>query len=145
MLGGLADDDLAGKWTPNLDNLALQVRLAAANAGVTSLALVDIDGHRNLSELASRLTSAMPVGSSAPLEGVAPSAAENGSKPAPATGSGEPGMTTLVMDRIPAASNRGLRLYSIQQLQRQTDPGKVGIVVLSGPVARVLVSRRWMT
>ena len=137
MLGGLADDDLAGKRTVNFDNLALQVRLAAAHAGVSSLALVDIDGQRNLSDLASRLTSAMPAGSSAPAEGVAPSAAENGSKPATAAGSGESGVTTLVRDRIPAASNRVLRLYSVQQLQRQTEPGKVGIVVLSGPVARV--------
>jgi hypothetical protein len=107
---------------------------------VSSVALVDIDGQRILSELASRLTSAMPVGSSAPVEGVAPNAAENGSKPAAAAAaalSGESGVTTLVRDRIPAPSNRALRLYSLQQLQRQTEPGKVGIVVLSGPVARV--------
>jgi capsular polysaccharide biosynthesis protein len=140
MLGRLTDDDLAGKRTLNSDNLALQLRLAAAHAGVSSVALVDIDGQRILSELASRLTSAMPVGSSAPVEGVAPNAAENGSKPAAAAAaalSGESGVTTLVRDRIPAASNRALRLYSLQQLQRQTEPGKVGIVVLSGPVARV--------
>ena len=41
-----------GEQTPNLENLALRLRLAANHAEVRTIALVDIDAKRELADLA---------------------------------------------------------------------------------------------
>lgn len=136
MLGNLTEDDLHGRRTPNFDNLALRVRLAASHAGVSSVALVDIDGWRQLDGLADILTQSMPFTSPSLADGTSPSPSDNGTKPAGVSGFTESAATTLVMGR-PAVGKRSIEVYSIQQLQRQTKTGIAGILVLSGPVARV--------
>jgi capsular polysaccharide biosynthesis protein len=135
MLGTLTDNDMHGKRTFNVDNLALQVRLAGAHAGVSNVALVDIDGRRKLGGLADRLTAAMPV-ASAQLAG-APKAVDNGIKPAAAATFTDAGSTTLVIERAGATDKRVVRVFSVEQLLPQTEIGLTGVVVLSGPVARV--------
>jgi hypothetical protein len=51
-------------------------------------------------------------------------------------GSGTAG-TTLVMDKLAAVHSPMLRVCAMAQMQSCAEPGRVGIVVLSGPVARV--------
>ena len=52
------------------------------------------------------------------------------------SGSGSPG-TTLVMDKLAAVRSPVLRVCAMAQMQSCAEPGPVGILVLSGPVARV--------
>jgi capsular polysaccharide biosynthesis protein len=137
LLGTLTENDLRGERTAKADGLVLQLRLAAEHAKVSNAALVDIDGTRRLDELADMLTSAMPL----EIPGVASEpakAAENGSMTSPAGSGGSPsGAATLLTELLPAVGKRSLRVSSLQQLQRRTGGGPAGIVVLSGPVARV--------
>ena len=52
------------------------------------------------------------------------------------SGSGSGG-TTLVMDKLAAVHSPALRVCAMAQMQSCAEPGPVGILVLSGPVARV--------
>jgi capsular polysaccharide biosynthesis protein len=137
MLGSLTESDLRGKRTPSFDNLVLQVRLAAAHAGMSNVALVDIDEERQLDGLARLLTSSMPAASPAPTRGSAAHASDDGTRQDGAASFSDIGATTVVVDRLPAVDKPMLRVYSLHQLQRQAGIGLTGIVVLSGPVARV--------
>jgi len=138
MLGSLTDDDLQGKCTPNFDNLALLLRIAATHAGVPKVALVDVGGERQLGELAELLTHAMPAPSPARAGTAAANGSDTGSRPGRAT-AGHPasGGTTLIMERAPTVNECAFGVYSLEQLQRQAETGLAGIVVLAGPVARV--------
>ena len=136
MLGSLTEDDIHGGRTPGFDNVVLQVRLAAAHAGVANVAIVDIDKERQFDGLASMLNSAMPLGSASITGGSGSTAADDVAR-LDGAAAGDAATRTLVMDRTPAAGTSGIRVYSLQQLQRQAGIGQAGIVVLSGPVARV--------
>jgi capsular polysaccharide biosynthesis protein len=136
MLGSLTAIEMRGTRTFNFDNVALQVRLAAANAGVSTVALVDVERQWDVGDLAGKLTHAMPLVPAATVSG-ASNGADNGAKPgATITDSGS---RAVVIDRAPHAVTDGcsVRVCSIEQLQRQTEIQRAGIVVLSGPVARV--------
>jgi capsular polysaccharide biosynthesis protein len=138
MLGSLTDEDLRGKCTPNFDNLALLLRLAATHAGVPKVALVDVGGERQLGELAELLTHAMPAPSPARAGTAAANGSDTGNRPGRATaGHPESGGTTLMMERAPTVNECAFGVYSLEQLQRQAETGLAGIVVLAGPVARV--------
>ena len=62
-LGQLSGEDLNGGSTPALGELALRCRLAAAHADLRTIALVDIDGKRDLAALAAALTQSLQVSS----------------------------------------------------------------------------------
>jgi capsular polysaccharide biosynthesis protein len=137
MLGSLTSSDLRGERTPHADSLVLQLRLAAVHGGLSSVALVDIEGARQLDGLADMLTSAMPLAQPT-LAGEAPrGAAENGSGPAVAGTAAPSGTAALLTELLPAVDKRALRVLSLHQLQRRVSGGPAGIVVLSGPAARV--------
>jgi capsular polysaccharide biosynthesis protein len=129
MLGSLSEGDLRGQRERS-DSLVLQLRLAAAHAGVSNLALVDIDSQRHLDTLASALNSALPPTTSVPV-------AANGAAAAALSAGSRMGPATLLTERAAAVDRRTLQVSSLHQLQSQPDVGQVGIVVLSGPVARV--------
>ena len=58
-LGQLSGEDLNGASTPALGELALRFRLAAAHADLRTIALVNIDGKRDLGALAAALTQSL--------------------------------------------------------------------------------------
>lgn len=141
MLGSLTTSDLRGERTPHADNLVLQLRLAAVHAGLSSVALVDLDGARQLDGLADMLTSAMPPTQEALAGEAPPGVAENGSSAVVAGTAGRSDtaalLTEVLKEVVPALDKRALRVLSLHQLQRRVSGGPAGIVVLSGPVARV--------
>lgn len=134
LLGSLTEGDLRGERDKS-DSLVLQIRLAAAHARVSNVALVDIDSERHLDTLANALNNAMPHGAPYFAGGAPATAAENGSAAAD-LGVGS-ATTTVLTERAAGTDGRTLRVSSLHQLQRQPDAGQAGIVVLSGPVARV--------
>lgn len=138
MLGSLTETEMLGTRTLTFDSVALRVRLAAANAGVSAVALVGTEGQRELADLAGKLTQAMPTASPAPFAAVS-NGTDNGDKAATAATFTDSASPTLVIDQAPhVATDRGaIRIFSIEQIQRQTEIERAGIVVLSGPVAKV--------
>jgi capsular polysaccharide biosynthesis protein len=137
MLGSLTTSDLRGERTLQADNLVLQLRLAAVHAGLSSAALVDIDGVRQLDGLADMLTSAMPLALPTLAVEAPPGAAENGSGAVVTGTAARSGTAALLTELLPAVDKRALRVLSLHQLQRRVSGGPAGIVVLSGPAARV--------
>lgn len=136
-LGRLTHDDLGGRHSPAIDSLVLRLRLAASRTAVSTVALVDIDGGRDLDQFARELGQSMPLASQLPAVGSAGSAAEMQNGRAEAVSGTGSTASTLVMDKIPAAQMPAIRVSPIAQIQRQSDLSGVGIVVLAGPVARV--------
>jgi len=140
MLGRLIDPDLRAEHEPDFASLVLRVRLAASHADVSTVALVDVDvdGERDLAELARELEHALaPAPHHHRSAAGAPMATDNLNGNGDATsGSGSPG-TTLVMDKLAAVRSPVLRVCAMAQMQSCAEPGPVGILVLSGPVARV--------
>lgn len=138
MLGSLTETEMHGTRTVTFDNVALRVRLAAANAGVSTVALVDAEGQQALADLADKLTQANFQASPAPFAAVS-NGTDNGAKLATTATFTDSATPTLVVDRAPhVVTDRGaVRVFSIEQIQCQTGIDKAGIVVLSGPVAKV--------
>jgi capsular polysaccharide biosynthesis protein len=141
-LGQLSGEDLNGGKTPALGELALRCRLAAAHADLRTIALVDIDGKRDLAALATALTQSLqvsPADSGLPgRSGLAGRA--NGSQHWDVDS--EPTLAgvaphVLVKPRSPVNGNVGLQVFPVGQMTWVTGATQVGIVVLSGPVARV--------
>jgi len=133
-LGQLTSGELNGTDTPGLNNMALRLQLAAAHAGVNTVALVDIDSRRPLGALANGLERALagtfsPNGSSPAAAGNHPSAGAAGASGA-VTG-------TLTKNHGPATDSRTLRIYPMGQMKHFAGSPGVGMLVLSGPVARV--------
>lgn len=138
MLGNLTEPEMHGSRTFKFDNVALQVRLAAAHAKVPTVALVDIEGQRELGHLADRLSHAMPPMSPVLQTGVS-NGSDDGARPATAATLANSGSPAHVTGRAAHAvtQNCVVRVFSIEQLQRQTEIETAGIVVLSGPVAKL--------
>jgi uncharacterized protein involved in exopolysaccharide biosynthesis len=140
-LGLMTSDDLSGARTPSLDKVALRIRLAAMHAGVPAIALVDIDGVRQLGDLADGLERAMaeaPAGASADHPGSV-AAGRNGRANAGAATT-DSGASVLVQDRhslTDSARSPALHVFPLGRAERPAEMGRAGIVVLSGPVARV--------
>jgi capsular polysaccharide biosynthesis protein len=137
LLGTLTASDLQGERSPHADSLVLQLRLAAVHARVSSVALVDLDGVRQLDGLADMLTSAMPPTQAAMAADAPPGAAENGSGAVVAATGARSGTAALLTELVAGVEKRALRVMSLPQLQRRVSGGPAGIVVLSGPAARV--------
>jgi capsular polysaccharide biosynthesis protein len=148
-LGSLRSQDLTGERTPALENLALRLRLAATHAGVSTIALVDIDGERELSDLAKSLERALrdsPGGRAAQAaQGVQAAQAGLGGGPADnhrGHANAEhlaprAGANVLVKNRPPGTENPPLRVRTLEQMKRSSRTSHIGTMVLCGPVARV--------
>ena len=140
-LGQLSGADLNGESTPALGELALRCRLAAAHADLRTIALVDIDGKRELGALAAALTQSLqasPADGRPGRSGLAGRA--NGSQHWDADN--EPTLagvspSVLVKPRAQLTEHPGLQVYPLGQMTWVTGTTQVGIIVLSGPVARV--------
>jgi capsular polysaccharide biosynthesis protein len=136
ILGRLTGDDLGGRRSPAVDSLVLGVRLASSRAAVSTVALVDINGGRDLDQFARELEQSMPLASPLPAGGPAASSENQNGHAGAVSGAGSTA-STLVMDKRPAMQVPAIRVCPIAQIQRQPDLSGVGIVVLAGPVARL--------
>jgi capsular polysaccharide biosynthesis protein len=138
-LGHLASDDLNGEHTKDLDNMALRLRLAAVHAGVSTVALADIDGTRELGDLAAELERALLDSSSAGPVAQESSATDNhhGHAGAEQISLGVGASALLVKSIHSATENPTLRVRPLGEMKRPAGMGRVGLLVLSGPVARV--------
>jgi capsular polysaccharide biosynthesis protein len=145
-LGQLSGEDLNGGNTPALGELALRCRLAAAHADLRTIALVDVDGKRDLAALAAALTQSLQVSSAD--GGSADGGSGRSGLAGRANGSqywnadNEPTLagvapTVMMKPRSPVTGNPGLQVYPLGQMTWVTGATQVGIIVLSGPVARV--------
>jgi capsular polysaccharide biosynthesis protein len=146
-LGRLGHDDLQGERTPALDDLALRLRLAATHAGVATVALVDMDGKRQLSDLADGLERALQdslAGEPAGQANLGGSAAGNhhmqmgvGHVARAARAAGAAGADVLVQSRRLVTGNQALHVRTLRQMKGTAEMGPVGLLVLAGPVTRV--------
>lgn len=140
-LGQLSGADLKGERTPALGELALRCRLAAAHADLRTIALVDIDGKRELGALAAQLTHSLQASSADGGPGRSGLAGRaNGSQHWDADN--EPTLagvspSVMVKARGAVTEHPGPQVYPLGQMTWVTGTAQVGIVVLSGPVARV--------
>ena len=141
-LGQLSGEDLNGGSTPALGELALRCRLAAAHADLRTIALVDTDGKRDLAALATALTHSLQVSSAdtglsgrSGLAGRANGSTHWDADSEPTLAGVAP--SVLVKPRSPVNGNIGLQVFPLGQMTWVTGATQVGIVVLSGPVARV--------
>jgi capsular polysaccharide biosynthesis protein len=131
-LGQLRSPDMHGERTPDLENLALRLRLAATHADVSTVALVDINEEQDLADLAYGLERSLK----ASADGLAPhsgAAGSNGSL----SGGATLGAPVLVKGRQLTAEHQALHVYPMAQMKHMTGMGRVGMLVISGPVARV--------
>lgn len=142
MLGQLASKELSGARTPTLDELALRFRLAAAHADVRAVALVDIDRTRELDALAAGLMQSLRASSAdgppvrAGLAGRANGSQRWGDPDNQPTLAGN-GPNVLVQPRVAVTGSTALQVYPLGQMKWVAGMTEVGIIVLSGPVARV--------
>jgi capsular polysaccharide biosynthesis protein len=140
-LGRLSNEDLKGEGTPALGEMVLRLRLVAAHADLRTIALVDVDGRRELAALAAGLTQFLQA--SAPDDAPGRAVLDGGSAGQQRWNSdGEPtlvgvGPSVLVKPRGAVTENPVLRIYPLGQMKWVAGMTQVGIVVLSGPVARV--------
>jgi len=141
MLGQLGREDLTGTRTVAVGELALRLRLVAAHADLRTIALVDVDGKRELGPLAAGLTQSVRLSAA---DGAADRTGPDGgtvgnqhwtagAEPA----SAGPGPALLVKPRGTATGNATVHIYPLGQMRWVAGTTQVGIVVLSGPVARV--------
>jgi capsular polysaccharide biosynthesis protein len=140
-LGQLGKEDLAGARTPVVGEMALRLRLVAAHADLRTIALVDVDGKRELGAVAAalmqsaRLSAADGAPDRAGLDGGTMGNQHWTARAESASGGSRPGL--LVKPRGAATGNATLHIYPLGQMKWVAGTDHVGIVVLSGPVARV--------
>ncbi len=133
-LGRLTSANLRGKPTQDLENLALRLRLAATHAEVSTITLVDINGHHGLADLAYELERSLsPDPESMALE--AGFAGDNNHQGSPSSGSSFGAV--LVKGHKLTAENQALHIYPIAQMKHLGGLGRVGVLVLAAPVSRV--------
>ena len=120
MLGRLIDPELRAQHEPDFTSLALRVRLAASHADVSTVALVDVDvdGERDLAELARELSMHWPllrttIGRRQLLRWRLTVSMGTGTPPVAPDLSG----TTLVMDKLAAVHSPVLRVCAMAQMQ----------------------------
>jgi capsular polysaccharide biosynthesis protein len=141
MLGQLSKQDLTGARTSAIGEMALRLRLVAAHAELRTIALVDVDGKRELGPLAAglmqsvRFSAADGAPDSPGLDGDTTGNQHwtAGAEPGPAG----PGPGLLLKSRGSATGNATLHIYPLGQMRWVSGTAHVGIVVLAGPVARV--------
>jgi capsular polysaccharide biosynthesis protein len=130
-LGQLRAADMTGERTPDIENLALRLRLAATHADVSTVALVDVNGQHDLADLAYGLERSLKASG-----GVAAQAGGVGGNGSLSSGS-TVGAAVMVKDGQLTTENRTLHVYPMTQIRNPAGMGRVGMLVVSGPVARV--------
>jgi capsular polysaccharide biosynthesis protein len=133
-LGQLRSADMHGEHTPDLENLALRLRLAATHADVSTVTLVDVNGEQDLADLAYGLERSLEASDAvAALAGTAGGSNHQGSL------GGGPALdaAVLVKGGQLTAENQALHVYPMAQMKHPAGMGRVGMLVVSGPVARV--------
>jgi capsular polysaccharide biosynthesis protein len=134
-LGQLSRADMRGQLTPDFDNLALRLRLAATYADVSTVTLVDINGEHELADLAYELERSLtPDPDSMAIQA---GAADGNNHHQGSPGSGSNFGAVLVKGNKLTAENQPLHIYPIAQMKHLGGLGRVGVLVLSGPVSRV--------
>jgi capsular polysaccharide biosynthesis protein len=134
-LGRLSRADMRGQLTPDFENLALRLRLAATYADVSTVTLVDVNGEHELAGLAYELERSLtpdPDGMAVPA-GVA----DGNNHHQGSLSSGSNFGAVLVKGNKLTAENQPLHIYPIAQMKHLGGLGRVGVLVLSGPVSRV--------
>ena len=130
-LGQLNGAETHGEHTPNLENLAVRLRLAANHADVSTVALIDVDGKYELADLAHSLELSLRP----PDESLAVRADANGRD---ADHDDTLAFSSVkVKSRQLAAGQQTLHVYPMAQIKHLGTLSNVGLVVLSGPVSRV--------
>jgi len=130
-LGQLNGAETHGEHTPNLENLAVRLRLAANHADVSTVALIDVDGKYELADLAHSLELSLRP----PDESLAVRADANGRD---ADHDDTLAFSPVkVKSRQLAAGQQTLHVYPMAQIKHLGTLSNVGLVVLSGPVSRV--------
>jgi capsular polysaccharide biosynthesis protein len=151
MLGGLNRADLSGETTAGVEYLGLRFRLAARHAGVSTVALASVGARGeldDLSDLAAALERTMPVGAGGGLgnpDGLGPVGpadpgvnSHDGQLAAEKVSAGIGLAGTLVQNhQVAAEQGTMLRVRPLGQLDSAAGRGRVGLIVLAGPVARV--------
>jgi capsular polysaccharide biosynthesis protein len=132
-LGQLRSTDMHGERTPDLENLAVRLRLAAMHADVSTIALVDVNGEHDLADLAYGLERSLRAsGGMSALVGAAGDNHQERLAGRPALGA-----AVLVKDGQVTTESRALHVYPMAQIKNPAGMGRVGMLVVSGPVARV--------
>ena len=130
-LGQLKSTEMHGEQTPNLENLAVRLRLAANHAEVSTIALIDVNAKYELADLAHGLE----LNLRPPDESLAARADGNGrdddDDETLAFGS------VMVKGRQLISGQQTLHVYPMSQIKHLGTMSNVGLVVLSGPVSRV--------
>ena len=129
-LGQLKITEMHGEPTPNLENLAVRLRLAANQADVSTIALIDVNGKYELADLAHSLELSLRPG-----ESLAARADGNGrDDDHDETLAFGP---VMVKGRQLISGQQTLHVYPMAQIKHLGTLSNVGLVVLSGPVSRV--------
>lgn len=132
-LGQLKSPEMRGEQTPNLENLAVRLRLAANHADVSTIALIDVNGQYELANLAHSLElSLRPPGE--PLTARADGVDDDHEN----TLVGESVFgSVMVKGRQMVADHEALHVYPMSQIKYLGATSSVGLMVVSGPVSRV--------
>ena len=131
-LGQLKAPRCTASTTPNLENLAVRLRLAANHADVSTVALIDVDGRYELADLAHSLELSLGP----PDESLAVRADANG-RDADHDETLAFGSVKVKSRQLAAAGQQRLHVYPMAQIKHLGTLSNVGLVVLSGPVSRV--------
>jgi len=134
-LGQLRSADMHGERTPDLENLAVRLRLAAMHADVSTIALVDVNGEHDLADLAYGLERSLRA--SGGMSALVGAAGGGDNHQESLAGGPALGAAVLVKDGQVTAENRALHVYPLAQIKNPAGLGRVGMLVVSGPVARV--------
>jgi capsular polysaccharide biosynthesis protein len=132
-LGQLKRTEMHGEQTPNLENLAMRLRMAANHAEVSTIALIDVNTKYELADLAHGLE----LNLRPPDESLAARADSNGRD---GDGDGDETMafgSVMVKGRQLISGHQTLHVYPMSQIKHLGTMSNVGLVVLSGPVSRV--------
>ncbi len=133
-LGQLKSAEMHGEPTPDLENLAVRLRLAANHADVSTVALIDINGKYELADLARSLELSLRP----PDESLA-SRADGGDDDHEKTLVGESVFGSVLVKgrKLISENHQALHIYPMAQIKYLGTMNSVGLVVMSGPVSRV--------
>ena len=133
-LGQLKSGEMRGGQTPNLENLAIRLRLAANHADVSTIALIDVNGQYELAELAHSLE--LSLRPPAETRTARADGADDDHDDETLVGESVFG-SVMVKGRQLISDHRTLHVYPMAQIKHLGTMSSVGLVVISGPVSRV--------
>lgn len=133
-LGQLKSAEMHGEPTPDLENLAVRLRLAANHADVSTIALIDVNGKYELANLARSLELSLRP----PEESLA-TRADGADDDHEKTLVGESVFGSVLVKgrKLISENHQALHIYPMAQIKHLGTMSSVGLVVMSGPVSRV--------